>query len=191
VGLKEEVISILRGSLPRSINFNFPAFKSPGKRIEVSGYTFIRVADAVESGELGVTQDQTLLPHDAGGCYIGINGTPFSNTLVLPENLSTPYAKIAVIHEAVHASFDLTFSMTTRFDNEVAAYVAGAWYSLLISFPLVNSPVFVTAQYSANICRNCRRYLINSDVSPLRESLSKDPLYSGYIKGLIDRGDGA
>lgn len=179
MGLKEEVISILKSSPVDGIDFSFPAMGG-GRRIEVSKRTFNRVAFEIHSGRIQVTTKPSIIPSGAGGCYRGNNNNKFSNTISLPSDLSTPYSKFAVIHEAVHASFDLTHSQVLHIDNESAAYLASAYYAERTFF-IPNGGLVTGSAAVAVILNNNNGYFSENDIQPLRNALMRDPLYCANV----------
>jgi hypothetical protein len=188
MGIRERVIGILRSGDTQRIRFSING--SGGGQISVDGSTFRRVAQAIEENRITVT---------AGGVADGwakysarAEGTSAANTLYVgANNSSSRDFEGLIVHEAVHASFDLTSTRLPWIDNEVTAYIAQGYY-------LRNSG-YGTDRMDHAALPYLGRMIVNEirtggDVDgfwmeQLRASLLSDPVYHGYIRGTFT-GDG-
>lgn len=119
MGLKEQMLSILRGGEARRIRFTFTG--TTGLTISVDAGSFLRVAQAITNDRIHLNQ---------GGVAQGwANYDARTNTFNVGrgEEWSRAYNAL-LIHESVHASFDLTSATLPWLDNEVAAYIAQGYY---------------------------------------------------------------
>jgi len=130
MSIREDVLQILRGSEATRFRFGFGSIY--GTPLTVDHTTFLRVVSAIEDGRVQV-RDEGLSP---------INGGEHDS---LPENGGVFYArpirnrrsgKSVVIHEAVHASLDLTRSSIAEVDNEAASFLAQFLYLRFTAYPL-------------------------------------------------------
>lgn len=129
------VLETLRNPVARRINFSFVA--GNGMRITVNQTTFERVAAAIERGGgvrggIGLIVRTTMPDPNAGAMYFPqedrtINPPIPANTIIV-NPINGPRQQGQLIHEAVHASFDLTLTRLPAVDNEAAAYIAIALY---------------------------------------------------------------
>lgn len=188
MGIREQMIRILRSSDTQRINFSFTG--STGITIAVDGSSFRRVAQALEEDRIHV---QTGGVRDGWAKYSArAEGTSAANTFYIgANNLSSRDFDGLIVHEAVHASFDLTSSQIPWLDNEIAAYIAQGYY-------LRNSG-YSTARMDTLGMPYLGRMIVNEirsggDVQgfwmeQLRDSLLSDPQYHSYIRGTFT-GDG-
>ena len=123
--LEQDMINILRNHATRQIAFSFTS--STGGPVEVNQTSFRRVIHGLQHNQFEVT---TVGAPPGGAAYnknssiAGRSGrfkvNPAGGPHVAFESL--------VVHESVHASFDLTSSVFPFVDNEVAAHIAQGWY---------------------------------------------------------------
>lgn len=130
MSIREEVLQVLRGSEASRIRFNFTSFY--GRSVAVDHTTFLRVVSAIESGLIQV-RDEGISP-SRGGEY---DGDPVNGGIIYARPVRNRRAnKSYIIHEAVHASIDLTRSPIEEVDNEAAAFLAQVLYLRFTSYPL-------------------------------------------------------
>src|SRR4051794_36030434 len=109
MGIREQLIRVLRSSDTQRIHFSFTG--TTGISIAVDGSTFRRVAQAIDENSVHVTEggvaggwaqysarDNAARHAAANTFYIGAG-----------ENWSRAFDAL-LVHESVHASFDLTSS---------------------------------------------------------------------------------
>lgn len=126
---RERVLRVLRGSAADRTRFSFT--DSNGRTVRVSGATYRRVAGAIESGRIVLVEDPTL----TGGAAVynpanrtRANGMRVSGTLRVPR-IRGRVQQGFLIHEATHASFDMTHTNGLPvMDEEASCYIAEALF---------------------------------------------------------------
>jgi hypothetical protein len=93
--------------------------------------TFLRVVSAIESDRIQVSPD---VEPGHGGQYdtTQVNGGTFYARPTRNRRIERSY----VIHEAVHASFDITRSTIAGVDNEAACFLAQFVYLRISCYPI-------------------------------------------------------
>lgn len=116
------ILAILENNDTQRINFTLVG--KSGRAIPVSGARFRRVARAIRSGTINID-------------YPAPTGSPFkafynvkTNTLSVTRDVpfSSRMFDALIVHEALHAAFDLNKSVMTVFESEAAAYIAQGAY---------------------------------------------------------------
>lgn len=133
--LGQRVVTVLRGPLARRVRFRFNGQAGP---VAVDHSSFDRVARAINSDNIRVT-DLAHAPggvhsHSLAGAYDGEGSRNFF--YVRPAGHNSRIWEGTIIHEAVHASIDLTHSYIATADNEAAAFLAGAMYFVMTGLPI-------------------------------------------------------
>jgi hypothetical protein len=181
------MLGILRDSQTQRIHFSFNG--TSGGRITVDQSSFRRVADAIEQDKIAIVENR--FDRDIAMYSAFASSDSAANTFYLGRNprWSRTFNAL-IVHESVHASFDLTKTTIPWIDNEAAAYMAQAYY-------LRNSG------YTRNRLEPGSEtdisYLLVEDViaggdekfllDALRDSLRADPLYHRNMSGTFT-GDG-
>lgn len=191
MGVKEKMIEILRSDEASRINFSFRG--SSGATISVSGSSFRRVATALANGSINVVEGRFTTDIAMYSARADSATNVAANTFYLGRN--PRYSRLfnaLIVHESVHASFDLTSTSIPWLDNEAAAYIAQAYYARNSGLPRTAFEYGSQAIIAYSIVQNMRANNA-SDVdfflSALRDSLNGDPQYHGYIRGTFT-GDG-
>lgn len=117
--IRSQLLRVLRGREAQRIAFSLTA--STGAAISVDGSSFRRVADALENDRAHIAE---------GGVAAGwAQYNSANNTFNVGRGQHWSRAFDALlVHESVHASFDLSRSSLPWLDNETAAYVAQGYY---------------------------------------------------------------
>jgi hypothetical protein len=156
--------------------------------VAVDYSTFFRVATAIESGQIMIDHNtNSLLPGAGAEYHPDNNEVPFyrsgrssSGVIVISKN-DDPITQAKLIHESVHASFDLTYSDFPALENEAAAYLAGALFLKTIDFNF-----WFPNDLNGRLCnmswailnRNPGvRVIPTSEITCLIDLLEVDPLY--------------
>ena len=194
MSIKETVIDILCSPAAQGIRFSFNSVTQTP--VEVSGVSFRRVARAIEHRKIKVIDDLRLLQPGSDGEYWG------ENVFIVPPTRHRRYQEAVVVHEAVHASFDLTHSHVPAIDNEVAAYIAGTIYLRRTGFPRGGYNATLE-EYALPIANSVLRSapIEDRDLEKLRHVLLHDKLYYDLLTNrkeghgaapiyLLDVGDG-
>jgi len=190
MGVKEQMIGILRNSETRRIGFTFTC--TTGISISVDNTTFTRVADALQRGEITVSEGR--FPDDTAmySARTNFRRHTAANTFYLGNN--PRYSRLfdaLIVHESVHASFDLTRSSLPWVDNEAAAHIAQGFYLRNSGFPRARIEVGSLASIGYDWVDD----FVNEDgdgdfyLNGLRDQLRIRPMYRDYIEGRFD-GDG-
>lgn len=187
MGMKEKMIRILRDGDATRINFSFTG--STGSAISFDGAGLRRVAEALADNTIAV---QTGGVADGWAKYSARaeNGTAANTFYIGANNYSSRDFNGLIVHEAVHAWFDLERTTLPWLDNEAAAYMAQGSY-------LRNSG-FRTSRMNQTGMPYLGRMIIDEIIAggdtefwmqALRDSLLSDPQYHSYIRGTFT-GDG-
>jgi hypothetical protein len=191
MGVKEQMIEILRNGETRRIAFSFTG--TSGRSIAVDQSTFSRVADALHENRINVVEGR----FDSNIASYSARADPThnfaANTFYLGRN--PRYSRLfnaLIVHESVHASFDLTRTTLPWVDNEAAAYIAQAYYARNSGLPrevfdFGSQPILGYSVVQG--MRSNSTIDIDFFLNALRDNLRGDPLYSGYIGGTFS-GDG-
>jgi hypothetical protein len=193
MGLREDILTVLRCSAALRMSFSFTTVTAA--TITVNGSTFERVARAIENGQITIVPS-TSSDHDEAQYDAYAEGNP----LTVPPIRHRRMQEAIVLHEAVHASFDLTRSAIPRIDNEVAAFIAGTIYLRRTGFPRSRyAGTFEEAALAATNAIIGGSAPTSSQLQTIRRALEDDPEYRrdihwGCTVGtpcyLIDRGNG-
>ena len=187
------MIRVLRSSDAQRIHFSFTG--STGISISVDGSTFRRVAQAIEEDRIHVVEGGVT----GGWAQYSARDNPQRHTMAntfyvgADEHWSRAFDAL-LIHESVHASFDLTRSVLPWLDNEIAAYIAQGYYlrntgfssSRLDHVGQTNQP-YLGRQIVESIIRD--GVIDNFWLDQLRDSLLSSTQYHNYIRGTFT-GDG-
>lgn len=188
MGIKEQMIEILRSDEARRVRFSFSGGNGT---VSVDRSTFDRVATALEDGTVSVV---TGGARDGWAKYSARReGASAANTFYFGRNQR--WSRIfngLVLHECVHASFDLTRTTIPWLDNEAAAYIAQAYYlrnSGLARERLEFGSMPSIAYQYVNGLRSGNDSDVTFFLDALRNSLENSPDYHDYIRTTFE-GDG-
>ena len=189
MGAKEQMIQILRSGEASRINFTFTGGStggmSLGRPIQINGAALRDVATGLSNGSLRVVEnhfDENRMVYAArNDSANGFEANTFylGNTPTYSRDFNG-----LVVHEAVHAYFDLQRRTIQWIDNEAAAYLAQAAYLRNSGYP--ESRIgYGTAIRIATIALADMRSSGNADmlIEALRDSLRNNPDYESYIGG--------
>ena len=191
MGVKEQMIGVLRSSETSRIRFNFRG--NSGTTISVDQSSFLRVADALQNNQISVVEGRFNTDIAMYSSRADAGSNTAANTFYLGRN--PRYSRLfnaLVVHESVHASFDLTSSTLPWLDNESAAYIAQAYYAKNSGLPRTAFEFGSESIIAYSIVEGMRTNN-TSDVDfflgALRDSLNASPQYHSYIGGTFT-GDG-
>lgn len=179
--LEQEMLNVLQNNKTRRIGFSFTS--SVGGTVSVYYSTFQRIINGLQSNSFEVT-DQGTPP---GGAAYNPNSTVHgkSGRFKLNPNGGNRIAfESLVVHESVHASFDLTRTRLPWVDNEAAAHIAQGYYYYLSDI----SPNIITFE-PVRIARLLAQYIDESgfmhgqSLQELRDALLRAQPYQRYIHG--------
>jgi hypothetical protein len=189
MGLREQLIRTLRSNDAQRIHFTFSG--STGVDISVDGSTFRRVAQAVEENRIDVQSSATVPRGWAKYSARAENGDA-ANTFYLGagDHSSRDFDGL-LIHESVHASFDLTRTSIPWLDNEVTAYIAQGYYLRNTGYPRTRMDTLGMPYYGVMIVDS----IVRGEgvdafwVEQLQGALESSPTYHNYIRTTFE-GDG-
>jgi hypothetical protein len=186
MGAKEQMIAILRDPDTGRIRFNY---RSSGATATINAESFTRIAAGLESGHFSVVEGrhaQNMITYSAWA-----DGSDAANTFYLGNNQrwSRDFNAL-VVHESVHAFFDLTSTSIPWLDNEAVAYIAQGYYLRNSGYPA--SRLEEDEPYELGY-KVATEYAHGNDgatwITLLRDKLNTDARYSSYIHGSFT-GDG-
>lgn len=120
--MKDKVLAALKDPITKNINFKLP------KAIPLIGSDFELVATAIEDGTINVVQDDSV-PANMAKYTAQDDGNSKANTMYLGKNTASQVVfNSLLVHESVHAIYDLKKMTLAWLDNEVIAYVAQGFY---------------------------------------------------------------
>jgi hypothetical protein len=189
MGVKEQMIAILRSGEASRIRFSFRG--SAGSTVSVDGSTFRRVATALSDGDISVVEGRYTENRMAYSAWDDPAGDTAANTFYLGRHQrSSRDFNALVIHESVHASFDLTSSTIPWVDNEAAAYISQAYYLRNSGYRQDRIELGSLARVGSFVVGDMvAGGDVTSLIDALRDSLRNDPRYHLYITGTFV-GDG-
>ncbi len=130
MSIRDEILAVLSSRETRQINFNFQSVT--GSRVEVSSLSFQRVATAIRRGIIVPSDNLTELNDSSDLAeYHSSN-----NRMVALSPRHNFENEAVIIHESIHASFDLTRSVLPKVDDELAGFFAEAFYLRLKDAPI-------------------------------------------------------
>ncbi len=119
MSLQSQMLQVLTDRQTSRISFSFSG--STGLNIEVKPSSFIRVADAIRSDRITVSEGGV----PPGTAQYNARSNVFR--VARGQEWSRAYNAL-LVHEAVHEAFDLARSRLPWLDNETAAYIAQGYY---------------------------------------------------------------
>lgn len=189
MGVREHMISILRSDETQRIRFSFRG--SSGNTVRVEPGAFRRVADGLQQNDLAVVENRFSDNRMVYSSWVDTANNFEANTFYLGRNQrSSRDFNALVVHEAVHAWFDLARTEIPWVDNEAAGYIAQACYLRNSGYPQSRIDMGSLLRLGSHVAGDMASggdvaWLIDS----LRDSLRNDPRYHANI-GTVFTGDG-
>lgn len=186
MGAKEQMIAILRDPDTARIRFDY---RSSGATATINTDSFTRVADGLQSGHFSVVEGrhtQNMVTYSAWA-----DGNDAANTFYLGDNMrwSRDFNAL-IVHESVHAFFDLTRTSIPWLDNEAVAYIAQGYYLRNSGYPQSRLEEDEPYELGYRVAREYAAGRNGSEwVTLLRDKLNTDSRYSSYIHNSFT-GDG-
>lgn len=180
MGVKDQMIGILRGSDTARIRFTY---RHRGVTAAISAGVFRRVAAGLASGHFSVVEGRFSENKIVYSAWEDTVNDTEANTFYLGSNdrASRDFDAL-VVHEAVHAYFDVARVTIPWADNESAAYIAQGFYLRNSGFPLTRidfGEPYRTGYFIADAFVN--GVDPSSMIADLRSNLLSDPRYTHYI----------
>lgn len=189
MGVKQQMLGILRDGQTRRIHFSFQG--TGGTPVTVDHTTFRRVADALEHDRIAIVENRFDSDIAMYSAFADPGSHSAANTFYLGRNprWSRTFNAL-IVHESVHASFDLTHTTIPWIDNEAAAYIAQGYYLRNSGYDryrleLGSETSVGYLMVNEIIAGGDATYFLNA----LRNSLRSNPRYHSYIGGTFT-GDG-
>lgn len=182
--MKQTVIDVLKNKHTQKIGFTYTG--ATGAKFRMHPNDFLTVALNIEQGNIDVQQGGVA----AGKAryFIKNEGNSLANTFYLGKNNAAPNVfHSLLVHESVHAIYDVKGITMPWLDNEAIAYIAQGFY---IKSAGEDGGLSEQAYIGLEIARQYE----NGGTDPfwenaLRDALLNDPLYKPYINGNFE-GDG-
>ncbi|MEO8647660.1 MAG: hypothetical protein ABI539_00700 [Acidobacteriota bacterium] len=187
MGVKQQMLDILRSPDTARINFSFKT--TDNKDLSIDGEAFVKVANALAADQIKVVEGRfnTDIAMYSASFSMGSD----SNTFYLGKNPRwSRNFNALIVHESVHAFFDLTRRSMPWIDNEAAAYVAQGFYLRNSGYargrlePGSESSIGYLAVNELKDGGDFQ-YFVNE----VRKALKTDPQYHSYINSTFT-GDG-
>lgn len=176
-------MDVLASPATRRINFSFESLR--GNTVSVNSSTFERVANAIRDGRITVSEERRA---EHGGQYESFPATAgLSGTMTARRTRNRRKERGYVVHECVHASFDLTRSqMLAVIDNEAACFFAqflflrhaGVSRAEAFTDGLPNSDIYA-AIWNATSTVVSGGTVPERHMTPVRNHLLRHPFYRG------------
>ena len=183
------IVQVLESSDTQRINFTFVG--KSGLKIPIDGSRFSRVARAIRGGTIKVAYPVPTGPYSA---FYNAKSNTFSIADGVP--ISSRIFNALVVHESVHAAFDLNRSVLTVFESEAVAYVAQGFYlrnsgysGKIAAATNEDGPVYIGFQVAQTVSPQHR--VVNFDDAWVQELHMDLATRRGYANKLDDevRGD--
>jgi hypothetical protein len=154
MSLDAQVLAVLNGPVIARIRFRFPLGHS---HVTIAPQTFYVVARAIRSGRVVVRRPTDLGPGVAAQ-YNDVARTRADRTLVRANTLEVNSAggrldQAYVVHESLHAAYDLLRTGLDGNAEEASAYVVTALYCRMTGLPRpksANEPIYGNAAQAAD-----------------------------------------
>lgn len=189
MGIREQLMRVLRSRDAQRIHFTFTG--SGGNSISVDGSSFTRVANAIEANTISVVEGGGV-PDGWAKYSARAEGTDAANTFYIGAgNHSSRDFDGLLVHESVHASFDLTRTTIPWLDNETCAYIAQGYYLRNTGYPRTRMDTMGMPYYGVQIVDSIIRGegVPEFWIEAMHGALESSPTYHSYIRGTFT-GDG-
>jgi hypothetical protein len=190
MSVTDQMITILRSQETARINFSYSSTHASAR---INGGVFRRIARGLETGHFHVVPNRHEDNKVTYSAWADSSVSPptAANTFYLGRNdRSSRDFNALVVHEAVHAYFDLDRIEIPWADNETVAYIAQGYYLRNSGYPSsrmeVGEPYRVGYLIADTIAGGVDA---SSMMADLRSNLLSDTRYSHYIRATF-HGDG-
>ena len=188
MGAKEQMIGILRNSDTARVSFTY-SFN--GFSTTISGQTFRRIARGLANDSLHVSEGRYSDNRLSYSAWTDSSTGDAANTFYLGNNnRSSRDFDALVVHESVHAYFDIARVSIPWVDNEAIAYISQGFYLLNSGYPEARMEPGEPYRVGYLIAGTIRNGVdASSMIGDLRQNLLTDHRYSHYITATF-QGDG-
>lgn len=178
--IEDRIFSILLNANTLRINFIFDG--ANGNKVLVTSADFVLVASLIKSKHISIVEG---VADPGSAIYTAKNdGNLNANTFYFGTNdYSTKSFEALVVHESVHAAYDMKRATIPWIDNEVAAYIAQGFYANNAGIPdkkvHAGDYIYLGKMISNDIIagRPIDQFWLDS----IRDNLRNDPTYASYI----------
>jgi len=188
MSLKDEILRILRSGETHRIHFSFTTTDTPPQTISINHTSFDAVRHAIETNRIHVDFDHGQWTTNHRAPSDARYNRDHNALLVKPTaNRQSRIFEALVVHECVHAFFDLRRRRLPQVDNEAAGYIAQGCYLRTSGFDRsrldqssdneVLSGVLIADAIAAN------NTVPAFNLDDLRNSLLHDSHYQRFIHG--------
>jgi hypothetical protein len=143
--IQQQVIRILRGPVAARIRFAFPDGMSgaAGRVLTVTPTDFHVVSRAIEAGTIHVVTAVDL-PAGWDAQYnrrarTRRDGTRIPARTIELSRMTGRYAEGSIVHECLHAYYDLTGAALSTLNNEASAFVTSSLYYRMTELPPIRT----------------------------------------------------
>lgn len=194
MSLRDDILRILRSGEVRRINFSFTA--TDGQVISIGNHVFTAVIESIESGRIHIDWDRGQWTANRRSPSDGRYNSPHNYLLIRPgAPLRSRVFEALVVHECVHAFFDLRRRKLPNVDSEAAGYIAQGCYLRTSGFDrnrlsqTTDNEVLTAMLVADGIA--VQHTVPAARLDELRTSLRSNTGYQrgGYISGIF-RGNG-
>lgn len=191
MSVRDQIVRILNSSETHRIRFSFTGVEGV---INVTPDLFSTAATAFARGQIAIVENFAEFGNRDIAQYSATSDTNRNaNTLYLGRNQrSSRLFNALIVHEALHAAFDINRRSMPWIDNECAGYIAQAYYARNSGLPRTAFLYGSNAIIAYSIVEGIRSHS-DSDVTffldALRDNLRIDRLYASYINDHFS-GDG-
>jgi hypothetical protein len=189
VGVKQQMLGVLHSGETHRIHFSFRG--TAGRTITIGPSDFRLVAEALASDRIAVVEGRFSSDRAMYSAYDDPANNTAANTFYLGANprWSRTFNAL-IVHESVHAAYDLRGITIPWVDNEAAAYVAQGYYLRNSGYSrdrleLGSEARTGYAMVNEIIAGGDATFFLDA----LRDSLRSNPDYHSYIGGTFV-GDG-
>jgi hypothetical protein len=188
MGAKEQMIGILRNTDTARIRFHYDSGQAT---VDINHGVFSRVATALANDNLHVVEGRYSENKLTYSAWADSTTGDAANTFYLGNNdRSSRDFDALVVHESIHAFFDLTRVTIPWADNEAIAYISQGYYLLNSGYPASRMEPGEPYRVGYLIAGTLRNGVdASSMIGDLRSNLIADTRYSHYINATF-RGDG-
>lgn len=180
MNITERVFGILTNGNTLRINLWFDGIN--GNKVTVLGAEFLTVAMLIKANKITVIEG---IADPGTAIYTAKDdGNLKADTFYIGQNnYGNQSFDALVVHESVHAVYDIRKAVIPWIDNEVAAYIAQGFFASNAGIPdnYVNTDSYV---YLGKLIANdiiAGREIDDVVMGDLRDKLRTDPIYAGYI----------
>jgi hypothetical protein len=196
MSLRSRVLDVLHGPAVARMRFRFPI---RGSHVTIAPQTFHHVARAIRLGQVTV-RPPTDLAAGVAAQYNDVARTRADGTAVAANTLEVVSAagrldEAYIVHESLHAAYDLLRTGLDANAEEASAYVCTALYCRMTGLPRprwANGPIYANA---AEVARTLLSQYQKGDPGipwvgehewkMLRAGVGFDPVYTGGPGGIL------